>query len=155
MKPFLFGLLLATILLPTPSTAQRFPRPELAGLNQFALFIEDLDEDAKACGVNQDAIETSVRFIAQQSRMRIGARGPGDPHIYVSITALKNCSVAVGLSVGTRVVIQRTNKAADGAKIWGQHVISAGPRPSTAKRVSDDVESMMKELVVDWSGANQ
>ena len=147
----LFMIICVAIMQPVRAAGDR---DLLRGLNYFYLAVEQLDEDAQRCGVQIQDIETSVRYILQQSGIKVTTTISPLGYIYANLTMLENCAFAyqLELKVPIRVVGNGTTGV---ATIWDSGGVSNGPRSTALSRVTRNFENMAKRLVSDWSAVNQ
>jgi hypothetical protein len=142
----------AGLLLATSATANDSDALPLKGLKTFRIVIEDLPPEAAKCGIYKVGVETSLRFILGQSRMKITSQGLTMSGIYARINALPNCAMSVSLQVLADVVITQNNQKDDAATIWDQEILSTGPNSGQAAQ--ENIEQLAKQLVNDWNSVN-
>jgi hypothetical protein len=63
-------------------------REALQGLNEFRVVIEDLDDEARSCGIQASEVETAIRFILQQSRIRTTTALSKHGFVYANLMVL-------------------------------------------------------------------
>src|SRR5262245_28557530 len=82
----------------TPDTAPTDQRPDAAlkGLTKLGLVLEDLNGDAIACGLKQDALQTTVSKHLSDAGFRVVRNSDDDTYMYVNINTAK---VSTGLCV--------------------------------------------------------
>lgn len=82
----------------TPASAPIDQRPDAAlkGLTKLGLVLEDLSGDAVACGLKQDALETTVSKHLSDAGFRVVRNSDDDTYMYVNINTAK---VSSGLCV--------------------------------------------------------
>ena len=82
----------------TPASAPIDQRPDAAlkGLTKLGLVLEDLTGDAVACGLTQDALETTVSKHLSDAGFRVVRNSNDDTYMYVNINTAK---VSTGLCV--------------------------------------------------------
>jgi len=82
----------------TPASAPIDQRPDAAlkGLTKLGLVLEDLTGDAVACGLKQDALETTVSKHLSDAGFRVVRNSNDDTYMYVNINTAK---VSTGLCV--------------------------------------------------------
>src|ERR1041385_7272833 len=119
----------------------------LRGLRSADLAVENLSDAAAQCGIDKPLLETSLRFILQQSRLRLESNARA--YIYLRVTVLANCASDVTLKVNAPVTILH-NKESTLAGIWEAGVTRAGMRGEAARDTADVVERLAKQLVADW-----
>ncbi len=97
-----------------PATAASAPidqRPDapLKGLTRLGLVLEDLSSDAIACGLKQDAIETTVSKHLSDAGFKVVRHSDDDTYLYVNINTAK---VSTGLCVSRYDVTLYSHAAA-------------------------------------------
>lgn len=82
----------------TPASAPIDQRPDAAlkGLTKLGLVLEDLSGDAVACGLKQDALETTVSKHLSDAGFRVVRNSDDDTYMYVNINTAK---LSTGLCV--------------------------------------------------------
>ena len=124
----------------------------LRGLRSANLAIENLSNAAAQCGIDKPLLETSLRFILQQSRLRLVS----DAHVYIylRVTVVPSCAADITLKVDAPVTISY-NKESTLAGIWEAGLTLTSPRSEAARDTANAVERLAKQLVADWSAVNQ
>ena len=81
-----------------PASAPVDQRPDapLKGLTKLGLVVEDLSGDAVACGLKQDALETTVSKHLSDAGLKVVRNSDDDTYMYVNINTAK---VSAGLCV--------------------------------------------------------
>jgi hypothetical protein len=128
----------------------------LRGIASVNLVIEELDEDAKTCGVTESVLDTSVRFVLSQSRIKINSSASSYIYINVnvmSLTSSDSCVYNYSVSFNSSVKVVANNVFAI-AETWSKGGISVYRRSETPRRVAENIERVTKSLVVEWSKAN-
>src|SRR4051812_38319022 len=96
MLRIIIAVLLATVSL--VALGQSSTQKGLAGINNVGILVDGLDADATACGLSEEALQTSLRFVLQQSRIRVVDNSRSDgTYLYVNVATLDNCAVSVYL----------------------------------------------------------
>ncbi len=136
----------------------------LRGVNNLSLVIESLDSDAMECGVTKTDIEMGVRFILQQSKIRLSKEARGGM-IYVGTIVGKTgggstlfCIATFSMEVavmGTVRTVEYGVLKEDLVTLWSQRTLLSLPRQAPGKKTSEAIEGLAKRLVVDWSKVNQ
>jgi len=152
----LLGIALATTLMPSALYAQSILREPLEGLKTLGILIENLSQNAQACGITKDGMETSLRLIVRQSGIQI-ARSPDsrdakDGFIYLAVTALENCTTSVSLEVASLANIAATGRSVT-ATIWERRGVRVGGNANANTKAM--VEAFAKQLADDWNLANK
>jgi hypothetical protein len=150
MKKFLLGLcvLLAAV------SAQA--KQELQGLREFDVVIEGLSQSSIACGINDSLINTALRFVLQQSKIRVNRQATS--FIYVAVATIPpwqgSCRFSVRLEVHTPIIVRGSGVPGWGA-VWSGSAIYSDAVHAIPKTLTEAVESLSKRFVVDWSSVNQ
>ena len=125
---------------------------KLKGINEVDLLVE-VYGDVKACPIKKESIVTAVKYILQNSKIKIKQDDAYVPMLYVAVGVIKSGSVCTG-DMGIRV---QAFPAKDplGFSNGGYFVYyvngfltSGGTLSEFAKAVDGGIETMMKELVV-------
>src|SRR5690349_607284 len=77
----------------------------LRGINDVYLAIESLDQDATNCNVQQDTIETALRFVLQQSKLKLAAAISNAGYLYARATITSACAIAYSLELKVPVTV--------------------------------------------------
>ena len=128
------------------------------GIASVDIVIGAISEEATACGVTKSALDTSVRFVLGQSRIKINSSAPL-PHIYIGIgmIRLKEIDFCVfnyfaAFRAPARVI--SNNAVVADAALWSESFIGAYPRSETRRAVTETIEGSIKNLVVEWNKTN-
>ena len=81
---------------PGIGTIDQRPDAALKGLTRIGLVLEDLNSDAAACGLKQDALETTVSKHLSDAGLKVVRNSDDDTYMYVNINTAK---VSTGLCV--------------------------------------------------------
>jgi hypothetical protein len=128
---------------------------KLRGLKEIKIVVEELPSGAAKCGINESALETSMRFILQQSRLQVVPNTPAFVYLNVAVLALSTtCVTSVSLRALVPVTILH-NQTRALANIWERETLLTSSPSNAGQRTSNEVESLAKQLVVDWSSANK
>lgn len=162
------ALLIALMSLLPPAGAQE----EYAGLRGIAnvrLVVEDLDDDARACGISKDALDAAMRIpLSNTSLLKapnsvnayLDAIAPSlVPFLYSYVLVVRP---APGQCVGSVTVsLHRTLKfTVDGrddyqsVTIWSKGSMLGGEPAGFGKRVADSVEGKTKQFIGAWLRSN-
>lgn len=144
------ALLLFTLALCTTSTlCQSLDAASLKGIHSVSIAIDGTV--GNPCGISQDDITTSVKFIVGQSPLRIV--GHSTFNIYVSVIVMDDCTASsVSVQVLAPATIDGTGVWDAAATVWGKAGLLTGPNQRT--RVLEQIEADCKTLVVDWNSVN-
>ncbi len=143
----------AAVLLQSPALAiASVGGDNLKGLRSMHVVVEAVRPNA--CGVTTQALETGLRSIVAQSRLKFVPYNVTTPALHLRVTMLSDCSAAyLDLAVYTTAVIEPTKVPAYTATIWEDGSLLGG-WPEMRSRVAQTVEDLAKEFVADWSAAN-
>jgi hypothetical protein len=129
----------------------------LRGFASARLVIEDLDENAKSCGVTESALDTSARFVLSQSRIKIDP-SPSGPFIYIATNVMRlsnreSCvySYILSFNAAARVV---ANNVVASTEIWSTSGVGIAPRSNTPRVLTEAIDAITKRFVVEWSKVN-
>jgi hypothetical protein len=129
----------------------------LRGIASADIVIENLSEAATACGVTKSVLDTSVRFVLGQSRIKIDSSA--DPYIYINVNVIRLKEIDlcvfnyfVAFRAAARVI--SNNVIVTGADLWSQGGVGAYPRSETRRAVTENIEGLTKNLVVEWNKTN-
>jgi hypothetical protein len=124
----------------------------LKGLTTFFILIEAVPPEAAECGIDKESVETSLRFILGQSRMKITSDELAANDIYVRVNVLQRCIFNIELQVLTAVTITQTNQKYHEAVIWEREVL--GSVANAGQATQQNIERLAKALVNDWNSVN-
>jgi len=81
---------------PTSETFDARPGAELKGLKSLGILVEDLSQQAVACGLNHDAIETAVSKRLTDGGFTVRKNSDEDSYVYINVmtTTLSNGTCA-------------------------------------------------------------
>lgn len=158
MRNFLIGI--SVLFAAAGSQASELENKNLNGTKQFLVIPSVTGEEAaKSCGVNREEIDTSVKFVLQQSRIQTRI-DYGKPFVFLIAnqtflydTSTRICAFASALEVSSDVTISDTGRLGF-ATIWKRGSVAFGPAVGTKRQAADVIERLVKELVVAWSAAN-
>ena len=132
---------------------------KLKGIYEVDLLVETYG-NVEECSIEKKSIVTAVKYILQNSKIKIKQDDAYVPMLYVAVGVIKSGSVCTG-DMGIRV---QAFPAKDplGFSNGGYFVYyrngtltSGGTLSEFAKDVDDGIEAMMKELVVKHHEDNQ
>jgi hypothetical protein len=133
----------------------------LRGLQDVSILVEDLDDDAKQCGITESALDAAVRLPVSASRLKIAkdfGEGTDRSYVYVVVITVRPadiCIASVSVSLRRTVLLQTPPESRfQGASTWEKSSVMTGPAYSFGKRVSDNVEGFTKELIAAWLKQN-
>jgi hypothetical protein len=128
----------------------------LRGFASARLVIEDLDEEAMACGVTRSALDTSARFVLSQSRIKFDSAAR--PFIYIKVTVMRlsssdSCAYSYEMSFRAPARVSANNIVAY-VEIWSGGGMGISPRSNMPKSLTEGIEITTKKFVVEWSKTN-
>jgi len=129
----------------------------LGKINNFNIVIENLPPGASSCGVTEETLEDSLRFILQQSRIKV-VKQVGRNWLYLNVNVIylpevRHCVYAVQLQVNTQAVILANNQSAS-VVISEKGGSGIAEQNQAAKKINEMVETLAKSLVAAWSKDN-
>lgn len=122
----------------------------------MGILVEELDEQAAACGVTKGGLDGAVRLTLDASRVPI-QEGLLTPNVYVNVTVLRapdGCLASVHIAFNRILQLPGGHEKVYGAEVWQNRSLLAGPRYDFPQRVYSDVEGFTKELIAEWLKAN-
>ena len=129
---------------------------KLKGISKASLLIEELPKAAESCGITRDKIETSVRYILSNSKMKIVEdKKFRYPTLYIKVNVDYN-SICYS---STRVELFRYIKDPDSSN-WGDFIyyfdggISSGGKSNHGPTAIIQLEDILKNFVVKHSQEN-
>tara|TARA_R110001599_G_scaffold56081_1_gene155194 strand:- start:1010 stop:1465 length:456 start_codon:yes stop_codon:yes gene_type:complete len=130
----------------------------LKGVNKVALLIEDISKYTVECSVTRKKIETTAKYILQNSKIKT------DPEfitiIYIRVIGVHNgdiCSIYSRITVETNLAKDPYQLGNRGSFIFYQNerIAVGGINNNIGDLVINSIEEMMKELVVQHHEDNQ
>lgn len=113
--------------------SQSYKSSALANLPRVGIVIEDLSEDGKKCCLSRSDLATSLRFILQQSKLKLATEPFFVPYVYLRVMALRTCTVSVILHVTDAVRSERTGANVIYAGDLGDKWLNSRTEPFGAK----------------------
>jgi hypothetical protein len=139
--------------------AQSAPQKSLKGISEVNIVIEDLNDDAKACGIRVDALDAAVRIPISSTKITVSG-GMFAPMLYARVVAVRptptSCAVYVSLNAQKLLWLQPGAALMDFelAGVWDNGAILSGPTYDMGKRVSDALEGQTKRFIGAWLRSN-
>jgi hypothetical protein len=134
-----------------------FAHADLKGISKMDLLVEDLNKKAISCGVTKEKIETSVKYILSNSRIRIIDKFQrATPTLYIQITVSKNSGLCI--SNTSLMVYEYTKNSSN--RNWGDFIyytsngIQSNTEPYFSSFFFDELEERVKRFVVQHSKDN-
>ena len=132
---------------------------QLKGIYEVDILVE-VYGDVKECSIKKESIVTTVKYILQNSKVKIKKDDPFVPMLYVSVGLIKSGAVCTG-DLDIRVQ-SLDGKDPLGLGNYGYFVYyrngfltSGGSQSEFIKGVDSGIETMMKEFVVEHHEDNQ
>jgi hypothetical protein len=125
---------------------------KLKGINEVDLLVE-VYGDVKECSIKKESIVTAVKYILQNSKIKIKKDDAYVPMLYVAVGVIKSGAVCTGdLDIKVQVFPAKDPLGFSNGGYFVYYVngflTSGGSLSEFAKGVDDGIETMMKELVV-------
>ena len=128
---------------------------DLKGITEMKLLIERLDPQDKDCGVTREQLETSVRYILSNSKIKIVDQG-SVPTLYIN----SNIGQNNGCYANTAIEVYKYMKD-PGSNNWGsfmyyssREISSGGKGTAFGNPYINAFEQQLKRLVVEHSKDN-
>lgn len=145
--------------MPSFAIAQRIPI-ELKGVRTLGVVVEDLDKDAENCGITKDLLDSSVRFVIQQTKLRLQDYVTADGFVYVSanmifLSARNSCVYSLAVQFSTHG--QSVTQYGSGdflMTVFERNMVGINERYRTPEQVGKAVEQMVKQFIGAWLRAN-
>ena len=135
-----------------------FAYAELKGISKMSLLVEDLSSKAASCGITVRKIETSVKYILSNSRIRIIDKlQVGTPTLYIQATISNNsglCYANTKLQVYEYMQHPNSNN-------WGDFVyytssgIHSNSQSHFGRFFFEQLEDRVKRFIVDHNKDNR
>jgi hypothetical protein len=130
----------------------------LTGLQSARIVIEDLDEEARQCGVTRDTLDAAARITLSNSRLRVD-NGDVGPYYYVQVTVLRSgtyCMAAINVALTRPVWLRPGAQTQDVvlARVWSRGGVISGGEANFGRRVMMDVEGYTKQFLGSWLREN-
>ena len=134
-----------------------FAHAELKGISKMNLLVEDLNTKAASCDITVEKIETSVKYILSNSRIKIIDKAQlGIPTLYIQATISNNsglCYSNIKLQVYEYIRHPSSNN-------WGDFVyytssgINSNSQPYFGRFFFEQLEDRIKRFVVEHNKDN-
>jgi len=123
----------------------------MKGIFEVELMVENLSNYAKECSVTKQKIETAVKYILQNSKIKI--KDSYSAVLYVKVGVIKAgdvCTANLDISVFSYFGKDPFELENSGTFVFyrNSHMTSGGTISSFANSVVSGIEGLMKELVV-------
>ena len=153
IRAFALVAVAAASLCPQVVSAQTVQALGLVGIREVGILIERLDKGAAGCGVDTQTLTTSLKFVLQQSRIKISDNPDDKPYLYLNLNILPDCTASVMLILFAGATIDHTQRHVT-ANVWQDGGLMTSYKHTARQRISNYVESLAKKFVVDWNFAN-
>ncbi len=147
-------------LLSVSGVAQAQNEQLLRGISEFDLVIEIVDdEDRRECGLSEDVYRNAVAFPLASSPISVNTSA--SPYIYVNVVAMavhsgaaiQGCIASYDIEVRVFRSLSESGRSIRVTVVaWRDGGILSGPPGSFSNHVSDTLERIAKNFVVDWRG---
>tara|TARA_R110002012_G_scaffold43917_1_gene118514 strand:- start:183 stop:650 length:468 start_codon:yes stop_codon:yes gene_type:complete len=132
---------------------------KLKGINEVDLLVE-VYGDVKVCSIKEESIVTNVKYILQNSKIKIKKDDAYVPMLYVSVGLIRTGATCTGdLDIKVQVFPAKDPLGFSNGGYFVYYVngflTSGGTLSEFAKAVDGGIETMMKELVVKHHEDNQ
>ncbi len=147
----------------TTQAASPEERDSLRGLPGVEVVIEDIDLDAQADGLSQEAVLTAVERILRSSDIRVltqseSFKTPPEPHLYVRVTIMADNNSGYALSgvveLHQRVSLFHRPQREMSTETWSVRSIGTVGRSRIRSVISKMIEPQVKEFAKDFLAAN-
>ena len=154
-------MILAYVNLGMAQVSAPIQRESLRYLPGVALAIEEIEADAKADGLTEEAVHNAVEHTLQSRGIPIltqveGSETPSKPFLYVRVATYRNDSglyaYAVTVALKQLVALAHRPQRKMSASTWEQGVIGAGSR--NIRPVTKTVEDLVKRFADDFLAVN-
>ena len=143
MKKFYFSLLLSIF-----STAHA---DSLTGVREIDIVIEDLDADARNCGISNDLIDASIRIPISNSKIKL-VNSQSSPYLYANVNAFSQgayCVLSMRLEFSKYAISEKQV-----GTFWRKGQVAVWERNNAGRRVANEFESYAKQFIAAWLKAN-
>jgi len=163
LKLAVFGLAMASLLLPNRVHAQTAFAGNLRGINQIDLLVEVLSENAKACQITDALIHDAFMYPASSARFAMKEGHDRSPFMYFNITTLFNklnelcvSYISMHLQIHQDVKLEATGRSVfTTVQLWSGGAMGISTRDRHGQVVRDVVATHTKKFITDWNLGNQ
>ena len=147
------AVLIAVVALSPHSYSQTMNKG-MEGYTGVDIIVEDLDPDARTCGVTRSDIRSAASFPIASSRLRIDRDAPLT--LYVRATVLEipgGCAAGYGAqaySFGQALGATQQSKILK-LLFWHDTGVVTGTKSKFGRRVNESIEKIIKRFVVAWT----
>ena len=122
----------------------------LRDLSELRIAVEDFEEEAQACGITKDILDTAVRGPLVNSRLRVVPQTRD--YVYVAVAAIRPRGVCAGNV--TLEVNRWSSEFNDFVTVWRRGLVMSSDSGSFGAEASDAIQLNTRELISDWLRAN-
>jgi hypothetical protein len=158
----MFRLFVASALMCSLSTIATAITPELAGLRQVHLVIEDLSKDANSCGITKDLIRDAFMHPAGAAKFQLDADlNSAAFHIHVNTVRLANAPVCVSdvratvYSLRPATLGFSSNAVRATVLLWYDAILATATSGQHSSQVKGDIETLTKRFIAEWDLSNK
>lgn len=148
------AVLIAILVLPAHSFAQT-DNKRLEGIGSVNIIVEGLHDGARPCGVTIDALRSAASFPIVTSRLLMSKTSAITFYVQVSVLSQDSgCTAAYEIEVyaNQNVVVTESNlRKFVEVELWEQDGLMVGPRGDFGRRMTDVIDRLAKQFVVDWT----
>jgi len=122
----------------------------LKHLSEVRLAVENVEEEARACGIRNEILDTAVRGPLLNSSL--GVVPQARDFVYVAIAAIRPlgvCAANVTLEVN-----RWSSEFNDFVTVWRRGLVMSSDPSSFVAEASDAIQLNTRELISDWQRAN-
>ena len=127
-----------------------FAYADLKGVSEMHLLIEGLSDQAASCGVKEDKIETSIKYILSNSKIKLVKSTSSIPKLYIRATIGNNsgtCYSHTSIEVYQYIKHPYVENYGD-FLFYNDGAIASGGKTAFAPFFFDQLEDKLKKLVV-------
>ena len=131
--------------------------PSLKGIEDIKIIVEELHPAAEKCGLSTDKILTSAKYILQNSKFNVVPSDKPAFNLYIQVNLGHHQAGYCYSSARIEVYDFILHKGRYGDVVYYNNsiIMSGGIGSSYGNSVANQIEGMLKELVVAWSEANK
>lgn len=123
----------------------------LKGVREVDLLVENLDSDARSCGVSSDMIDAAIRLPISNTRLKL-VQKDGNGYVYANANII---------DLGARCVMNLTlqyNKLSISelqyGVFWSKSSLWIWPKNDTKNQVEKEFDSFARQFIAAWLKAN-
>jgi len=127
----------------------------LRGLEKFDIVIEDLDQDARACGVTKSDLQREVELKLRLAGIPIDDESTTGLYVRLSVMVRNNslCVYSLGVSVG-QLAMLLGNGEIDIVVTWGERALGTVGQDLPGGWIKDSLRDMMDQFLIDYLEVN-